>query len=115
MVRNNCMRTYITGNFSCLEAFLVMERNTGYYMLHVFLPSFLCVVASWLSFWIRLQIAAARISLTILTFLTISQQQAAINQQLPHVSYVKAIDIWLSVSLVFVFGTLLEYAFAQVS
>ena len=96
-------------------------------MLHVFLPSFLCVVASWLSFWIKLQIAPARVTLSIATFLTISQQQATINQggfhamlhlqyflALPRVSYVKAIDIWMTVSLVFVFGTLLEYAAAQV-
>ena len=41
---------------------------------------FLCVVASWLSFWIKLQIAPARVTLSIATFLTISQQQATINQ-----------------------------------
>ena len=49
-------------------------------MLHVFLPSLLCVMASWLSFWVKLQIAPARVTLSIATFLTISQQQATINQ-----------------------------------
>ena len=80
MLRPECKRTYITGNFSCLEAFIVLDRNIGYYALHVFLPSFLCVLASWVSFWVKINIAPARVTLSIATFLTISSQQATINQ-----------------------------------
>ena len=36
-------------------------------------------------------------------------------QALPRVSYIKAVDVWLCVSMVFVFGTLVEYATAQVT
>ncbi len=41
-------------------------------------------------------------------------QSSAISQRLPRVSYIKAIDIWMTACLVFVFGALIEYAFVNV-
>ena len=43
MVRNECTRSYVTGDFSCLEGFFILKRNIGYYLLHCFIPSMLCV------------------------------------------------------------------------
>ena len=41
-------------------------------------------------------------------------QSSGIRQTLPPVSYVKAIDVWMLVCLMFVFGALLEFAFVTV-
>ena len=50
----------------------------------------------------------------ILTFLAISSQTQSFNAELPKVSYIKAIDVWMFVCNLFVFLSLMEYAFAQV-
>ena len=52
--------------------------------------------------------------LGILTFLAISSQTQSFNSELPKVSYIKAIDVWMFVCNLFVFLSLMEYAFAQV-
>ena len=80
MLKAECLGQYVTGNFSCVEGYIVLERKIWYYVMFVLIPSLLCVMTSWASFWINLQIAPARVTLSVATFLTISQQQATINQ-----------------------------------
>lgn len=46
----------------------------------------------------------------ITTLLTMVMQISGINASLPPVSYIKAIDIWTMVCLIFVFGALFEFA-----
>ena len=77
-------------------------------------PSVLLVVLSWFSFWIDPNVVPARISLGVTCILTMTTQSSGIRQTLPPVSYVKAIDVWMLVCLMFVFGALLEFAFVTV-
>ncbi|KAK6172619.1 hypothetical protein SNE40_016237 [Patella caerulea] len=102
------------GNHSCLEAKFHLERNIGYYIIQMYIPSILIVVISWISFWLTVTSVAGRISLGVLTVLTMTTQSSGVNASLPRVSYTKAIDIWMSTCLLFVFGALIEFAVVNV-
>lgn len=83
-------------------------------MIQLYIPTIMIVLLSWLSFWLSVDAVPARISLGILTVLTMTTQKSAAISSLPRVSYVKAIDIWMAMCLVFVFAALLEFAFVNV-
>jgi len=70
------MLTLAAGSFPCLRAYLHLERRLRAYILSTFLPSLLVVLLSWVSFWIDLESVPARISLGILTMLTITTQSS---------------------------------------
>ncbi|XP_019900533.1 glycine receptor, alpha 4a isoform X1 [Esox lucius] len=105
-----CTKHYNTGKFTCIEVKFHLERQMGYYLIQMYIPSLLIVILSWVSFWINMDAAPARVGLGITTVLTMTTQSSGSRASLPKVSYVKAIDIWMAVCLLFVFAALLEYA-----
>ncbi|KAK0153435.1 Glycine receptor subunit alpha-4 [Merluccius polli] len=105
-----CTKYYNTGKFTCIEVKFHLERQMGYYLIQMYIPSLLIVILSWVSFWINMDAAPARVGLGITTVLTMTTQSSGSRASLPKVSYVKAIDIWMAVCLLFVFAALLEYA-----
>ncbi|PWA31189.1 hypothetical protein CCH79_00002703 [Gambusia affinis] len=105
-----CTKHYNTGKFTCIEVKFHLERQMGYYLIQMYIPSLLIVILSWVSFWINMDAAPARVALGITTVLTMTTQSSGSRASLPKVSYVKAIDIWMAMCLLFVFAALLEYA-----
>uniref|UniRef100_A0A4W5JZ78 Glycine receptor, beta b n=1 Tax=Hucho hucho TaxID=62062 RepID=A0A4W5JZ78_9TELE len=55
-----------------------------------------------------------RLLIWILSVLSLSSERMSLASELPKVSYVKAIDIWLIACLLFGFASLVEYAMVQV-
>nr|AWJ68187.1 putative GABA receptor 5 [Hirudo verbana] len=111
----DCSANYTTGAYPCSEINFILQRDIGYFVIQVFVPSFLTVILSWVSFWINIDGVPARCTLGLVTVLTIATQSSSVNATLPRVSYIKAIDVWLIVCLLFVFCALLEYAFVNVA
>ncbi|XP_077989437.1 glycine receptor subunit alpha-3-like [Glandiceps talaboti] len=105
-----CDKVYYTGNFTCIMVQFTLTRELGYYWLIIFIPSFLLVLLSWVSFWINPFASPARISLCITAVLTITTQAIGVHEALPKVSYVTAIDVWMALCLIFVTASLFEYA-----
>ncbi|XP_050733408.1 glutamate-gated chloride channel-like [Eriocheir sinensis] len=99
-----------TGEYSCLKVNLFFKREFSYYLIQYYIPCCMLVIVSWVSFWLDQYAVPARVALGVTTLLTMSTQNAGINQSLPPVSYTKAIDVWTGVCLTFVFGALLEFA-----
>lgn len=123
----DCTIPYSTGNFTCLAVVFNLRRRLGYHLFHTYIPSALIVVMSWISFWIKPEAIPARITLGkkmqcliidfikflfpgVTSLLTLATQNTQSQQSLPPVSYVKAIDVWMSSCSVFVFLSLMEFA-----
>jgi len=113
-LKENCTMGYITGDFACLSAFFELTRSKKYYILNIYLPSILCVVIASTSFWVQLDIAPARVALGITSFLTMVALMQFMNEGMPRVSYTKALDVWMSVCLFFIFAAMCEYCVAHV-
>ena len=130
LVRNStedCTASYSTGNFTCLMVFILCQdiylefihpeqvvfkfrRRLGYFMFHTYIPTCLIVMMSWISFWIKPEAVPARVTLGVTSLLTLSTQHANSQKSLPPVSYIKAIDMFMSSCTLFVFFSLIEYA-----
>ncbi|KAG8335494.1 hypothetical protein J6590_066404 [Homalodisca vitripennis] len=117
LVKNNtadCTQVYSTGNFTCLEVVFVLKRRLGYYLFHTYIPTCLIVIMSWVSFWIKPEAAPARVTLGVTSLLTLSTQHAKSQASLPPVSYLKAVDAFMSACTVFVFMALMEYCLVNI-
>jgi len=79
-------------------------------VIHIYVPSCLIVVLSWISFWLHRDASPARVALGITTVLTMTTVLSSSNASLPKISYLKSIDIYLVTCFVMVFASLLEFA-----
>ncbi|XP_070396691.1 glycine receptor subunit alpha-2 isoform X3 [Dermacentor albipictus] len=110
----DCTESYSTGNFTCLQLTFKLKRRLGYYMFHTYIPTCLIVIMSWISFWIKPEAVPARVTLGVTSLLTLCTQHAKSQADLPPVSYIKAIDIFMSSCTIFVFASLMEYAVVNI-
>lgn len=94
--------------FACLRGVIQLSRRSGYYVINIYIPTVLIVFMSMLTFWIPVDAVPGRVTLGVTSLLTIITKQY--QASLPSVSYVVALNVWLSVCIGFVFGGLLEYA-----
>ncbi|XP_022689605.1 gamma-aminobutyric acid receptor subunit beta-like isoform X2 [Varroa jacobsoni] len=102
--------TLSTGNYSRLVCEIRFGRAMGYYLIQIYIPAGLIVVISWVSFWLHRNATPARVALGVTTVLTMTTLMSSTNSQLPKISYVKSIDVYLGTCFVMVFASLLEYA-----
>ncbi len=48
----NCDVTTATGTYSCLTVDMGFRRQISYYIITIYIPTFLIVMVSWMSFWL---------------------------------------------------------------
>ncbi|KAI1286411.1 Gamma-aminobutyric acid receptor subunit beta [Halotydeus destructor] len=102
--------TLSTGNYSRLICDIQFARSMGYYLIQIYIPASLIVIISWVSFWLHRNATPARVALGVTTVLTMTTLMSSTNSQLPKISYIKSIDVFLGTCFVMVFASLLEYA-----
>ncbi|CAJ0947795.1 unnamed protein product, partial [Mesorhabditis belari] len=113
MFRGSCQDGKCYANWSCIKASIVMKRLVLFHIIQTYIPTGMLVVISWMSFWLDPRASPARISLTITSLLTLTTMSNGARQDLPQVSYIKALDIWLTFSQGLIFLVLLEYSFVS--
>ncbi|XP_005993470.1 gamma-aminobutyric acid receptor subunit rho-3 [Latimeria chalumnae] len=99
-----------TGWYNRLFIKFILKRHIFFFVLQTYFPAMIMVMLSWVSFWIDRRAVPARVSLGITTVLTMSTIITGLSVSMPQASYVKAIDIYLWTSFLFVFLSVIEYA-----
>ena len=77
--------------------------------MEVYIPSVIIVMVTWISFWISPAAVPARTGICVTAILTIITMLGISNYNMPKVSYVKLVDLYLFVCFVFVFSSFIEY------
>ncbi|VDM69042.1 unnamed protein product [Strongylus vulgaris] len=63
VVTKYCTSKTNTGEYSCLRTQMVLRREFSYYLLQLYIPSFMLVIVSWVSFWLDKDSVPARVTL----------------------------------------------------
>ncbi|CAL8097852.1 unnamed protein product [Orchesella dallaii] len=107
----NCTLEYSFGNCTCLKVIFELRRKTGYHVFRTYIPSALLVVFSWISFWIRPEAAAERITVCVTSLLILATQNVVQSLVIfPKVPCIKYIDVWMGFCTAFAIVALLEFA-----
>uniref|UniRef100_A0A672Q9J5 Gamma-aminobutyric acid type A receptor subunit gamma3 n=1 Tax=Sinocyclocheilus grahami TaxID=75366 RepID=A0A672Q9J5_SINGR len=97
-------------DYVVMSVYFDLSRRMGYFTIQTYIPCILTVVLSWVSFWIKKDATPARTALGITTVLTMTTLSTVARTSLPRVSYVTAMDLFVTVCFLFVFAALMEYA-----
>ena len=102
-----------TGFFDQLRITLFLKREIRYYMMEYYFPIISAVFLSFVSFWIAHESAPARVSLPVTTFLTLSAMLDHVRTSAGYFGTADAVEIFLNVSIVFVFFVMVEYGIVE--
>jgi len=99
-----------SGHYAACGFQVRLNRKQMQYQIQVYLPSFMFVMTSWVSFLIKPEVVPGRMALLVTLFLVLINIFNSVREQAPISSRLNAVDLYLVVCVFFVFSALMEYA-----
>jgi len=88
---------------------LHLTRKLTYHLVQTYIPSTVFVVIAWLSLFVPPESVPGRVGMGMTTLLTLTAMFSSVRQNVPRVSYISLLDIWMLVCMIFVFTCILEF------
>ncbi|CAD5216120.1 unnamed protein product [Bursaphelenchus okinawaensis] len=107
---SSIMRLYPPGKWNELIATFTFQRLYGFYILQVYVPAYISVFMSWISFYLGPKNTPSRTTIGVNSLLSLTYQFGSVVNNLPKTSDVKAIDVMILFSMAFIFLSLMELA-----
>jgi len=112
------MDSYSTDYYDIAYPGLIMKlhltRQIGYHIVQTYIPSAVFVILAWLSLFISAESVPGRVGMGMTTLLTLTAMFSSVRQNVPRVSYISFLDIWMLMCMLFVFSCILEFIIATV-
>lgn len=97
-----------TGTFSCLNATFLLHRRIHFHLIQTYFPTCLAVFISWVAFYIKPELPQIRVALGCATLFAVLSIASSIRSAMPRVTYVKAIDVWITACIIIIFAELTQ-------
>lgn len=101
---------YPNGDWFQLVVTFYFKRRFGFYFMQAYVPSYVTIMISWISFYIDYRSMPARTTVGVSSLLAVTFQFGNVMKNLPKVSYVKALDVFMLAATMFIFASLIELA-----
>uniref|UniRef100_A0A667Z5A1 Gamma-aminobutyric acid type A receptor subunit alpha5 n=1 Tax=Myripristis murdjan TaxID=586833 RepID=A0A667Z5A1_9TELE len=105
-----CLSLCSTGQYTVMMAHFYLKRKIGYFVIQTYMPCFMTVILSQVSFWLNRESVPARTVFGVTTVLTMTTLSISARNSLPKVAYATAMDWFIAVCYAFVFSALIEFA-----
>ncbi|XP_037124541.1 gamma-aminobutyric acid receptor subunit alpha-5-like isoform X2 [Syngnathus acus] len=98
------------GQYTVMTVHFYLKRKIGYFVIQTYIPCFMTVILSQVSFWLNRESVPARTVFGVATVLTMTTLSISARNSLPKVAYATAMDWFIAVCYAFVFSALIEFA-----
>uniref|UniRef100_A0A1I8I8J8 Neur_chan_LBD domain-containing protein n=1 Tax=Macrostomum lignano TaxID=282301 RepID=A0A1I8I8J8_9PLAT len=105
---SNCDIQYLSGEFPCLRVHFVLRRVFAVYLIQYYVPALSLSCCPGCPSGSALK--PCQHGYRVMTVLSMTTQSMGLWMTLPKASYIKAIDIWMGVTVMYVFSAMLEFA-----
>ncbi|VDM62378.1 unnamed protein product, partial [Angiostrongylus costaricensis] len=104
------LRLYPPGIFNELIATFTFQRLYGFYILQVYVPAYISVFISWVSFYLGAEQIPSRTTVGVNSLLALTYVQYQVVDEYGQCRCCSAIDVWILSSMAFIFASLIELA-----